>query len=219
MKIRPDLSRPRAFWILGDHETIDGYVDLDDPEHLDLEYTRVIANVLESLDFWNIVHVGGGGLMLPRYLHSKRPEVSQAVFEPDMDMIEFIGKTLKTLEVFNIVNATGEEGFEELPDNFTDLTIVDAFQGGVVPQTLLSNGFFDDLYRVSKTVLFNTIQSAPIEIPVPKYEYRLMLVPQEVLSNKERGNVMFLWSKDPLPAVDIRNNVPYPYRLIEIKIW
>ena len=208
MKIRPDFFRPRAFWIV-ENEAVQGYVDLDDPENLDLEYTKVIAGVLNFLDFGNVVHIGGGGLMLPRYILSKWPNTLQTVFEPDMDMIEFIGKTLKTLEGFNIVNTTGEEGVSKLPDKFTDLTIVDAFSGQMVPQALLTNGFFDDLYRVSHTVLFNTIQNVPIEIPVPKYEHKLMLTTQAALEGKERANVMFLWSKDPLPVEEIRNSISY----------
>ena len=214
MKIRPDFFRPRAFWLV-EGDGVQGYVDLDDPEHLDLEYTKVIASVLGYLDFGNVVHVGGGGLMLPRYILSKWPNVLQTVFEPDMDIIEFIGHTLKTLEGFNVVNTTGEEGLAKLPDNFTHLTIVDAFQGEMVPRALMSQDFFDDLYRTSNTVLFNTIQNVPIEIPVPAYEHKLMLTTQAAIDGKERANVMFLWSKDPLPVEDIRGSIPYS--VVEIK--
>lgn len=208
MKIRPDFFRPRAFWII-EGETVQGYVDLDDPENLDLAYTKVIASILDFLNFENVVHVGGGGLMMPRYILSRWPNVLQTVFEPDMDMIEFIGKTLKTLEGFNIVNMPGEAGLWKLPSGFADLTIVDAFQGEMVPLPLFTQRFFDDLYHVSNTVLFNTIQNVPIEIPVPAYEHKLMLAPEATITGKERGNVMFLWSKDELPVEDIRNAVPY----------
>jgi hypothetical protein len=208
VKIRPDFFRPRAFWIV-DGEAIQGYVDLDDPGHLDLEYTKVIAGVLDFVDFGNVVHIGGGGLMLPRYIMSKWPQVLQTVFEPDMDMIEFIGMTLKTLEGFNVVNMPGEEGLAQLPNKFTHLTIVDAFEGEMVPRDLLSQSFFDDLYRTSNTVLFNTIQNVPIEIPVPDYRYRAMLTTEEAIAGEERANVIFLWSKDPLPLEEIRERVSY----------
>lgn len=213
MKVRPDFFRPRAFWIV-DGEGVNGYVDLDDPENLDLEYTKIIASVLDILDFGNIVHIGGGGLMLPRYILSKRPSVLQTVFEPDMDMIEFIGKTLKTLEGFNVVNTTGEEGMHKLPDNFTDLTIVDGFVNGLVPRELMTEGFFQDLYRTSNTVIFNTIQTLPIEVPVPIYEYGLMMAPEGGLTGKELTNIMFMWSRDPLPIEKIRQNIPW--KVVEI---
>lgn len=208
MKIRPDLAQRRAFWIV-EGDVFMGYVDLDDPEHLDLQYTKAIAGVLDFLDFENVVHVGGGGLMMPRYILSKWPNVLQTVFEPDEDMIEFIGKTLKTLEGFNVTAMSGEDGVWRLPPEFADLTIVDAFQGEMVPRTLMTQGFFDDLYRVSSTVLFNTIQNVPIEIPVPAYEHKLMMAPEATIAGEERGNVIFLWSKDPLPVEKIRGAVPY----------
>jgi hypothetical protein len=208
MQVRPDFFRPRAFWIVED-EVVQGYVDLDDPENLDLEYTKVIATALDFLDFGNVVHIGGGGLMLPRYILSKWPHVLQTVFEPDEDMIEFIGKTLKTLEGFNVVPITGEEGLEKLPAKFTDLTIIDAFQGGVVPRTMMENGFFDHLYRTSRTAIFNTIQTVPIEIPVPRYEFKAMLAPESTLKGEELGNIIFLWSKDPLPIEQIRDKTSH----------
>lgn len=208
MKIRPDFFRPRAFWIV-EGDAVQGYVDLDDPENLDLEYTKVIASILDILDFGNVVHIGGGGLMLPRYIFARRPSVLQTVFEPDMEMIEFVGKSLQTLEGFHIVNSTGEDAIAKLPDDFTDLTIVDAFQGDAVPAELLSEDFFADLFRVSTTVLFNTIQIDPIEVPVPAYEHGLMLAPEAALKGKSLGNVMFMWSKEELPVDKIRQSVPY----------
>ncbi|MGK5500499.1 spermidine synthase-like protein, partial [Streptomyces sp. URMC 125] len=67
-RLLPDVDRARA-WLL----TVDGapqsYVDLDDPSHLEFEYTRRIAHVLDlaappgaPLD---VLHLGGGALTLP----------------------------------------------------------------------------------------------------------------------------------------------------------
>ena len=215
MKVRPDFFRPRAFWIV-DGDVVNGYVDLDDPENLDLEYTKVIASVLEIMDYGNVVHVGGGGLECsPATYSPSARSVLQTVFEPDMDMIEFIGQTLKTLEGFNVVNMTGEEGIAKLPDGFTDLTIVDGFVNGIVPQELLSERFFADLYRTSNTVIFNTIQQMPIQIPDAPYGNRLMLAPEMVIQGKERANVLFMWSKDPLPVEKIQLNLPSSYRVTD----
>ncbi|GAA3355822.1 hypothetical protein GCM10017744_019900 [Streptomyces antimycoticus] len=85
-KLMPDLDRPHA-WLL----TVDGapqsYVDLDDPVRLEFEYARRIAHVLDAaadpgapLD---VLHLGGGALMLPRYLAATRPGSRQVVIEAD----------------------------------------------------------------------------------------------------------------------------------------
>ncbi|MFL6170854.1 MAG: fused MFS/spermidine synthase, partial [Ornithinibacter sp.] len=53
------------------------YVDLADPTHLEFEYVRAIASVTDVLAPANeplsALHVGGGGLTLPRYLAEVRP--------------------------------------------------------------------------------------------------------------------------------------------------
>ncbi|MEU7402971.1 spermidine synthase-like protein, partial [Streptomyces sp. NPDC044948] len=70
-KLMPDVDRERA-WLL----TVDGapqsYVDLDEPAHLEFEYTRRLGHVLDAVAepgrALDVLHLGGGAFTLPRYV-------------------------------------------------------------------------------------------------------------------------------------------------------
>ena len=58
------------------------YVALSDPTRLEFEYTRWIAHLLDTSappGPLTVVHVGGGGATLPRYVAVTRPGSSQLV--------------------------------------------------------------------------------------------------------------------------------------------
>src|SRR3954468_21315080 len=67
------------------------YVDLADPTHLEFEYVRAIAAVTDVLAPQgrplSALHVGGGGLTLPRYLAQVRPGTRSLVVEVDPGVV------------------------------------------------------------------------------------------------------------------------------------
>lgn len=96
-KLMPDVDRDRA-WLL----TVDGapqsYVDLDDPQHLEFEYVRRLAHVLDcaaepglALD---LLHLGGGALTLPRYAAATRAGSRQTVVEFDAGLVDLVTEHL-----------------------------------------------------------------------------------------------------------------------------
>jgi hypothetical protein len=68
------------------------YVDLADPTHLEFEYVRAVAAVTDALapagEPLSALHVGGGGLTLPRYLAEVRPGTVSRVLEVDPGVVE-----------------------------------------------------------------------------------------------------------------------------------
>ncbi|MER7036032.1 spermidine synthase-like protein, partial [Streptomyces albidoflavus] len=70
-RLLPDVDRERALLL-----TVDGapqsYVDLDAPDHLEFEYVRRLAHVVDLVAEpgapLDVVHLGGGALTLPRYV-------------------------------------------------------------------------------------------------------------------------------------------------------
>ena len=64
-----DADRPGG-WLLLTDRIRQSYVDLGAPTYLEFEYMRGLANVLDALPGkpLTLVHVGGGGLTLPRYV-------------------------------------------------------------------------------------------------------------------------------------------------------
>ena len=62
------------------------HVDLTDPTRLEFHYVRRLADVIDALtpagEPMRVVHVGGAGMTLPRYVAATRPRSAQVVLEP-----------------------------------------------------------------------------------------------------------------------------------------
>ncbi|MEU4894160.1 fused MFS/spermidine synthase [Streptomyces sp. NPDC044780] len=142
-KLMPDLDRPRA-WLL----TVDGapqsYVDLDDPAHLEFEYARRMAHVLDAaaepgapLD---ALHLGGGALTLPRYLAATRPGSRQVVIEADRGLLALVAEHLP-LPAGTDVTVRPQDArtaLEAAPEGSADVIVADVFGGSRVPAHLTS---------------------------------------------------------------------------------
>ncbi|WP_030200095.1 spermidine synthase [Streptomyces sp. NRRL S-87] len=149
-KLMPDVDRERA-WLL----TLDGapqsYVDLDDPLHVEFEYARRLAHVIDwaapegtALD---LVHLGGGALTLPRYAAATRPGSRQDVVEYDRALIELV------LERLPFTGATvhaqdARVWIEAAPDSSADVIVADVFGGSRVPAQLTSVEYARQAARV-----------------------------------------------------------------------
>ena len=86
-------ERPNAYVLRVDGAD-QSHVDLDDPTRLDFDYVRRMGDVLDA---WQpageplrVVHVGGAGMTLPRYVAATRPRSSQIVLEPAEAITELV---------------------------------------------------------------------------------------------------------------------------------
>ena len=96
-RLVPDLAYPRAFTLrIG--RTDQSYVDIDDPLRLEFDYVQRLADIVDSVAEpgrrIRVVHVGGAGMTLPRYLAATRPTSAQVVLEPDIDLTAFVRRHL-----------------------------------------------------------------------------------------------------------------------------
>ncbi|MYQ52504.1 MULTISPECIES: spermidine synthase [unclassified Streptomyces] len=142
-RLLPDVDRERA-WLL----TVDGapqsYVDLDAPDHLEFEYVRRLAHVVDLVAEpgapLDVVHLGGGALTLPRYVAATRPGSRQEVAEADAGLIGLVDEHLPLPEGARIaVHAADARGWlERAPQESADLLIADVFGGARVPAQLTS---------------------------------------------------------------------------------
>src|ERR1700735_4011858 len=80
LELLGDLDRPRA-WMLLAVGAPQSHVDLDDPLHLELEYIRVLGHLIDLAAPagapLRVLHLGGGGLTLARYVAATRPGSTQ----------------------------------------------------------------------------------------------------------------------------------------------
>ncbi|GAA3477906.1 fused MFS/spermidine synthase [Streptomyces yanii] len=142
-RLLPDVDRDRA-WLL----TVDGapqsYVDLDDPVHLEFEYARRLAHVLDCATEpdapLDVLHLGGGALTLPRYVTATRPGSRQVVAEADLGLLALVAEQLPLPDGSGItVHGTDARGLlEQTPPGTVDVLIADVFGGSRVPAHLTS---------------------------------------------------------------------------------
>src|SRR3954452_16679737 len=96
-ELLPDPDRPRAWTLLLDG-TPQSHVDLDDPSYLDFEYVRRLGHVADLAappgKPLQALHLGGGGLTLPRYIASTRPRSTQQVVELDAALVALVRREL-----------------------------------------------------------------------------------------------------------------------------
>ncbi|MBT2404816.1 MULTISPECIES: spermidine synthase [unclassified Streptomyces] len=149
----PDVDRERA-WLL----TVDGapqsYVDLDDPEHLEFEYVRRLAHVLDcaaepgvALD---LLHLGGGALTLPRYAAATRPGSRQTVVEFDAGLVELVAEQLPLPAGSGVTvhAADARVWLEGAASGSADVVVADVFGGSRVPAQLTSVEYAREVARV-----------------------------------------------------------------------
>jgi spermidine synthase/MFS family permease len=85
----PERAGGRSLWL----DTLrHAYVDLDDPGHLEFAYTRMFAAVLDAATDGPVdtLHLGGGGLTMPRWLDETRPGSTHVVLELDPGLMEVV---------------------------------------------------------------------------------------------------------------------------------
>ncbi|MGW5344621.1 fused MFS/spermidine synthase [Streptomyces sp. HUAS TT3] len=149
----PDVDRDRA-WLL----TVDGapqsYVDLDDPEHLEFEYARRLAHVLdcaaEPRAALDLLHLGGGALMLPRYAAATRTGSRQTVVEFDAALVGLVEEHLPLPAGSGITvhAADARAWLEGAAPAGADVIVADVFGGSRVPAALTSLEYAREAARV-----------------------------------------------------------------------
>lgn len=149
----PDRSVPGAYFVRIDG-TDQSFVDPADPLRLEFDYVQRIAEVIDTIapvgERIRVIHVGGAGMTLPRYVAATRPTSAQIVFEPDVALTEQIRAAIPLPKRSGIkVRATdGRTGLADVGENYADLVIVDAFAGARVPAELTTAQWYEDVARV-----------------------------------------------------------------------
>jgi spermidine synthase len=92
-----DADRPRA-WTLRVDGIPQSHVDLDDPHYLEFEYMRRLGHLVDlaapSGEPLRVLHLGGGGLTLARYVAATRPGSQQLAVESDAALVDLVRRLL-----------------------------------------------------------------------------------------------------------------------------
>lgn len=213
--------------------TDQSYVDLDDPRRLEFDYVQRIADLLDVLAEQGrplrIVHVGGGGLTLPRYVAATRPRSSQIVLEPDAALTELVRRDLPLPKRsgIRVRPVDGRTGISALADGKVDVVVLDAFVGAQVPAELTTVEFLTDVRRVltsTGTMIANLTDRGPSVygrrvLAGLSHVFSHTVVSAEPATFKGRrfGNLVLAGSSAPLPVAAFAERAAkgvYPYRVV-----
>lgn len=212
-RLLPDVDRERA-WLL----TVDGapqsYVDLDDPTHLEFEYTRRLGHVVDRAadegDPLTVLHLGGGALTLPRYVSATRPGSVQDVVDADGALLALVAEELPLPEGAGIAvhDADAREWLASAPARSVDLLIGDVFGGSRVPAHLTSVEYArltERVLRADGLYAANLADGAPFTFLTSQlatfaavFEELALIAEPSVLRGRRFGNAVLLASHAPI---------------------
>lgn len=241
----PDLDQPDS-WILFVDGTPQSQVDLADPLDLEFEYVRRLAHILDlaapagvPLD---VLHLGGGGLTLPRYVAASRPGSAQLAVEFDAALVELVRQHLplppasrsgpsggRTGRTGRIRVRVGEarQVLETVREDRFDAVINDVFAGARTPAHLTTVECATAAARALRPdgiYALNVADGAPLAYAREQVSTLLAVFPQcamiaepAVLRGRRFGNLVLAGSRRELPDAGLRRAVaadPFPARLV-----
>nr|WSZ94883.1 fused MFS/spermidine synthase [Streptomyces sp. NBC_00857] len=215
-KLLPDVDRERA-WLL----TVDGapqsYVDLDEPTHLEFEYVRRLAHVVDCAaqegEPLTVLHLGGGAFTLPRYVAVTRPGSAQQVVEADAGLLALVAERLPIPDGSGIAvhGADARRRLEQTPDRSVDVLIADVFGGSRIPAHITSVEYAREAARVLRTdgvYAANLADGAPFDFLRSQlatfaavFEELALIAEPSVLRGRRFGNAVLVASHTEIDTV------------------
>ncbi|MEV7990782.1 fused MFS/spermidine synthase [Streptomyces sp. NPDC086077] len=212
-KLMPDVDRERA-WLL----TVDGapqsYVDLDEPTYLEFEYVRRLGHVLDGVARagrpLDVVHLGGGGLTLPRYVAATRAGSRQDVVEADQGLVDLVGEYLPVGEGAGVAVhvADARDWLAGALADSADVVVGDVFGGSRVPAGFTSVGYARDVERVLRpdgVYMANLADAAPFAFLrsqlatfATAFPELALIAEPAVLRGRRFGNAVLVAAQRPL---------------------
>jgi hypothetical protein len=225
-------ERDGAFVVLMDGRP-QSHVDLADPGRLEFDYVRRIADVLDALGDpgapVRVLHVGGAGLTLPRYVAHSRPRSAQVVLEPAEDVTDLVRRELPLPRQSGIKvrPVDGRTGLAAVREGSMDAVVVDAFAEGRVPGDLVTAQCAAAYARVladDGVLLLNLVDAAPFAwmrrvVSAVRTALPALMVSAEpaTLRGRRPGNLLLVAARAAVPAPALTASArssPTPYRVV-----
>jgi SAM-dependent methyltransferase len=181
------------------------YVDLDDPRHLEFDYTRWIGDAVDGLPPGPLdaVFLGGGGFTLPRYVAATRPGSRSRVLEVDAPLVDFARDHLglRTGPALRVRVGDARVTLRDEPSASADVVVGDAFGGRAVPWHLATVEFAEDVRRVLRPgglYALNVIDHPPLALVRAEAATLVAVFGHVRAVTRGGGNFVLLASDRPL---------------------
>lgn len=215
-EFRPDGFTAGGFTIEVDGQA-QSHVDPSAPTRLFFEYVRRIGHAIDGFRDpgapVRALHLGGGGLSLPRYVEATRPGSSQVVVDHDAELLDAVLERtpLPTGADLQLVVADAAEAVRR-PGGPFDLVIVDLYTGLESPAFVATTGFAQDVLGAlapGGLVVVNVADAAGLaRLRAQAHAYSrvapgielLVAGSPEVLSGADEGNAILVAGPGGIPA-------------------
>lgn len=220
-RVQPDREVRGAF-LVRTGNTQQSWVDPDDPLRLEFEYVQRISEILSAavldrpgVERLRVVHLGGGGMTLARWIAAVRPGTAQIVCEPDTQLVAEVRRTLPLAKGSGIKvrEVDGRTGLAGMPDDYADVVIVDAFDGLHVPGSLATLEAFGAARRVLRgdgLLVMNLADESPFTWSracvagiVARMPHAVVTAETSVWKGRRYGNFVVAASARPLPLREL----------------
>lgn len=232
-RLLPDRGTNGGYTLVVDGTT-QSHVNPRDPRDLQLEYTRLVAAIIDG---WReagrplrVLHLGAGALTIARYVAATRPGSAQHVVELHRELLEFVLDVLPldadaalTVE-FDDARAAVERSVRTAGGY--DVAIVDVFSGSSSPDHLATLEFFADLGHLlapDGLIVVNTIASPGLgrsrEVGATLAALRsdvVALAAPAVVAGMSLGNMVLAAADTPLPTREFLGHASAGQRPIEL---
>jgi SAM-dependent methyltransferase len=230
-----DLDRPGA-WMLLAGGVPQSYVDLGDPRHLELEYMRRLGHLIDLAapagEPLRVLHLGGGGLTLARYVAATRPSSRQLAAESDPEVARLVRRRLPLDRpgpgriTVRVADARGV--LEQVPAGSFDVVVADVFAGARTPAHLTSVEFTRAAARVLAPpgIYAANIGDGPplahargrVAAVRSVFPHACVIAEAAVLRGRRFGNLVVAASGRDLPVTGLIRRTaadPFPARVVE----
>jgi len=214
-RVVPDPEQPGA-WYVRINGTDQSWIDPDDPTRLEFDYMQRIADVVDAHapagERLRVLHIGGAGMTLPRYIAATRPTSAQIVLEPDATLTEEVRRIvpLPRNSGIKVRPIDGRAGVAAIRAGWdADVIIMDAFSGASVPAELTTVEFFTQVRRIlaaDGVFLLNLTDKAPFTYVrrvlaglSEVFGERMLSAEPATLKGRRFGNILLAGSAAALP--------------------
>jgi spermidine synthase len=234
-----DLDRPRAWTLLVDGVP-QSHVDLDDPRHLDFEYMRRLGHLIDLAappgTPLRVLHLGGGGLTLARYVAATRPGSSQLAAESDAEVARLVRQRLPLDQPsrsrtragrITVRVADARTVLEQVPAGSFDVLVADVFAAAQTPAHLTSAEFTAAAARALRPsgIYAANIGDGPplahargrVAAVRSVFRHACLIAEAGVLHGRRFGNLVMAASAQELPVDELARRAaadPFPARVV-----
>ena len=217
-ELRGDRDRPRGWTLLLDG-TPQSHVDLDDPTHVEFEYVRRFTHVVDTAlpprRPMRVLHLGGGGMTLVRYIAATRPRSDQHVVEIDGRLVDLVRRELPFERTWRVKIRTGDAraSLVRAPAGRFDLVVGDVFADARTPAHVTSVEFVQavaDALAPGGCYAANIADGdglafarAQVATAREVFPHLCLIGDPPVLRGRRFGNLVLVASRVPLPVAEL----------------